>query len=305
MSIKNTFQGMSSWSQLFFLCLFSFFGFITASLLSAVFAFILSGGTGDISIALESTNFLRLSQFCTVILWLFIPAYLCAYLYNDRPFKYLKINKPINIKFTVIAIALTFVAQPIISFTAYYNEKIKLPESMAGIENWIRATEKSSEVMLERLMAGGTISSLLISLFIIALMAAITEEFFFRGVMQQIFNKITNNYHWAIWITAFIFSAVHMQFLGFVPRFLLGALLGYLFVWSGNLWVPIIVHFLNNAMGVFLHWMYYGTAEYDKIENIGVKDSWWTTLLSVILTFVITAFLSKEYTNKIKTQNLR
>ena len=84
----------------------------------------------------------------------------------------------------------------------------------------------------------------------IAILPALGEELMFRGVIQRILTNWTKNYHWGIWITAFLFSAMHMQFYGFLPRMALGAMFGYLLVWTGTMWVPILAHFVNNAMGV-------------------------------------------------------
>jgi len=303
MSIKNTFQGMSSWTQLIFLCLFVFVGFIFASLFIGVIAAVhsLKNGTlGDAMSLMQSTNFLRISQFASVIFLFLIPALLCAYLYNNKPIDYLKLNRRLDAKFTFVSVALIFITQPLISFTSHLNQKMKLPSFMSGIEQWMQSMEKSAAETMEILMMGDTVTTLIINLIIVAVMAAIAEELFFRGVIQQIFNKITRNHHVAIWVTAVIFSAIHLQFYGFFPRLLLGALLGYLFVWSKNLWVPIIVHFANNAMAVIIYWLYHGTPEYDKIENIGIEDFWWTTLLSVLLTGIILVFLSNEYKKKHK-----
>jgi membrane protease YdiL (CAAX protease family) len=133
-------------------------------------------------------------------------------------------------------------------------------------------------------------------------MAAVVEEFFFRGVLLQIFRKITNNYHWAVWIAAIIFSAVHAQFYGFVPRLLLGALLGYVFVFSGSLWIPIIVHFINNATGVLLYYFYHDTPQYNTIENFASQDAQWTALLSLMLTVALLYYLSREYLQKHKNE---
>jgi membrane protease YdiL (CAAX protease family) len=93
---------------------------------------------------------------------------------------------------------------------------------------------------------------MIINLFIIAILPAVGEEFFFRGVLQKILIKLFKSGHVAIWVTAFIFSAMHFQFFGFVPRFILGLIFGYLFFWSGTLWLPVISHFINNAVPVIM-----------------------------------------------------
>ena len=301
--MKKIFTEMSSWSQLFFLWLFFVVGLFISSLLVVMLAFffIEGGNIYDIaSLLAESPDYLRISQLVQQVLLFFIPACFCAYLFNKNTSSYLKINQKPPINQTTFAVFLIFTIQPFISFTSYYNRHMKLPEFMSGVEVWFQNSENAAMMMLERLLAGNSIETLVFNLFIVAVVAAIVEEFFFRGVLQQIINKITNNYHWAIWITAFIFSAVHMQFYGFVPRLLLGALLGYLFVFSGSLWVPIIVHFINNAAGVLLYYFYKGTPQYESIENIGAKDMWWTAVLSFVLTAIILYYMSREYTRKSK-----
>ena len=93
---------------------------------------------------------------------------------------------------------------------------------------------------------------MILNLFIIAILPAVGEEFFFRGVLQKILIRLFKSGHVAIWVTAFIFSAIHFQFFGFVPRFILGLIFGYLFFWSSTLWLPVISHFINNAVPVIM-----------------------------------------------------
>ncbi|MFR9165333.1 MAG: lysostaphin resistance A-like protein [Dysgonomonas sp.] len=303
MNIKFTlFQGMSSWVQLLFLILFAFVGIFIGSFVSAIIAVFFSEGDMNPATALlaamQSVDFLRISQFIQQIFIFLIPALLCAYLFNQNGTAYLKINKPVDIKILALAIILIFVVQPLISFTAYYNQQFRLPEFMSGIEVWMKSLEEANALLMAKLLSGTSVSSLLINLLIVAVMAGLVEEFFFRGSLQQIFEKIIRNNHVAVWVTAFIFSAIHMQFYGFVPRLLLGALLGYLFVWSGNLWIPVVVHFINNAFSVLLYRFCYGTAEYDKIENMGTENTWWLSVISLVLTVAILVYMSKEYERK-------
>lgn len=298
-SLKTGFQGMSSWTQLLFLGLFAIFGLFVASFIMLILSFAFAGENANLLTvtqeALKSTNFMRIAQLIQQVLLFLFPALLCAYLFNKRPLHFLKADKLPNIKFTALAIFLILAVQPVIAFTAYYNEQMALPDFMAGIEKQMRAMEDSARAMMEQMLAGDSITILLVNLFIIAVMAGIVEEFMFRGALQQIINKITLNYHIAVWITAFIFSAIHFQFYGFIPRVLLGALLGYVFVWSGNLWVPIIVHFTNNAMSVLLMKAYENKPEYKEIENLGVGDSWWLTLISVTVCLFIMFYMRQEY----------
>ena len=114
--------------------------------------------------------------------------------------------------------------------------------------------------------------------------------------------------HIAIWITAFIFSAVHMQFYGFVPRMLLGALFGYMFVWTGSLWVPVLMHFVNNGIAVVVNYLIdnQGLASDSKnwADTIGAGSTWWLGVLSLIVAvvLVITFPGRQEYVRRTRTQ---
>lgn len=278
---------MSSWSQLFFLLLFSF----TGLLLSIVFISILAPVMGGI----DSLNFIRVMQVFQSIFIFLVPALLCAYLFNEDGWQYLKIKKAVNLKVLIYSIILIVAIQPLISFTGYYNKMMTLPESLSELEQSMQAMENSAAALLERLMADHSPDVVIANFIVIAVAAGITEEFFFRGSLQQLVKKICHNRHVTVWITAFIFSFIHFQFYGFVPRMLLGALLGYIFLWSGNLWIPVIVHILNNALSVALYYKFHSTPVYDRLENFGTGNTIWATVASIAVTGVILSLLSKEY----------
>lgn len=278
---------MSSWSQLFFLLLFSF----TGLLLSIVFISILAPVMGGI----DSLNFIRVMQVFQSVFIFLVPALLCAYLFNEDGWQYLKIKKAVNLKVLIYSIILIVAIQPLISFTGYYNKMMTLPESLSGLEQSMQAMENSAAALLERLMADHSPDVVIANFIVIAVAAGITEEFFFRGSLQQLVKKICHNRHVTVWITAFIFSFIHFQFYGFIPRMLLGALLGYIFLWSGNLWIPVIVHTLNNALSVALYYKFHSTPVYDRLESFGTGDTVWATVASIAVTGVILSLLSREY----------
>ena len=112
--------------------------------------------------------------------------------------------------------------------------------------------QAASDHILELMTADTHVSTLLLNLLVCALLPAVCEEFFFRGSLQQVLLRWSKNTHVAIWLTGFIFSAIHFQIDGFVARWLLGAYLGYLLVWSGSLWLPILAHFLHNALSILI-----------------------------------------------------
>ena len=108
---------------------------------------------------------------------------------------------------------------------------------------------------------------------------------------EQIANsqQPTAKVHMAIWVTAILFSAIHMQFLGFIPRMLMGALFGYMFVWTGTLWIPILMHFTNNAFAISAYYLMANSQEQianstNIADTLGTGDTLWMGILSLILT---------------------
>jgi membrane protease YdiL (CAAX protease family) len=129
-------------------------------------------------------------------------------------------------------------------------------------------------------------------------MAAFSEELFFRGILQKVLNECVSNKHIGVWIGAALFSAFHMQFYGFLPRMLMGAYLGYLFLWSGSLWPGILAHFINNGMAVLLMWMSNrGDIKVDA-DKVGIQENEW---VFVLISFVMVSLsLYLVYNNEKK-----
>lgn len=252
----TAFRGMKPFPQLMFalfVMVASVLIFIVVAMLVAIPFFGMEGMMSSISAAAntsESINFLKYFQVVQSIGLFVVPPFILAHLYHENVGEYLQINrstKPNSYFFA--AISLLFVI-PFINFLGAINSQMSFPESLAGLENWMRTMEDAAELMVEKFMNVETIPGLMFNLFMIAILPALGEELMFRGVIQRILTNWTKNYHWGIWITAFLFSAMHMQFYGFLPRMALGAMFGYLLVWTGTMWVPILAHFVNNAMGV-------------------------------------------------------
>lgn len=133
-----------------------------------------------------------------------------------------------------------------------WNKAITLPDFLRNFEVWAQAKERELERLTKVLINFSSATEFLIGLLVIAVLAGVSEEFFFRGLIQSELTRAVRNPHVAIWITAIAFSAIHLQFYGFFPRLLLGALFGYFYLWSGNLWVPILAHMVNNAFSLVL-----------------------------------------------------
>ena len=193
-------------------------------------------------------------------------------------------HKPLFALFLIMALGLTFMIA--ISPLVEWNMNIKFPEFLKGFERWARDAEDKTAQLTKVMTSFESTGDLIIGLIVIALLPAIGEELVFRGMFQNEFFRGTGNIHVSIWMSAIIFSAIHFQFYGFLPRLLLGALFGYLYYWSGTLLVPMFAHFFNNAFGVIMIYLYR-----QEITELNVEENVAAPLQYVILNAALTVGL--------------
>ena len=187
-------------------------------------------------------------QFASSLLIILLPALLTAYFCNKKPGEFLSIQKITDARILILSLVMILLLSPLIEITSYLNSNILLPEFMAPIEDWMRKKEEFTAKTTEILLSKEGFLPYMTNILIIGVMAGLTEELLFRGALMSIIRKKIKNPHIAIWIIAFIFSAIHLQFYGFIPRILLGAYMGYLLYWTRNIWVPVFAHFINNTI---------------------------------------------------------
>lgn len=197
-------------------------------------------------------SFLRYMLISQDIAVLAVPAVLVLYL-SDRKngIKSAGISIP-ALKDAGLVLVLTCCLFPITSFTGEINAALHLPQALSGIEEWMIEKEKTADNLINSLINSTSTFGMILNLFTIAIVPAIAEELIFRGVLQKILGRLFRSVHMGIWVTAIFFSTVHFQFFGFLPRLILGLAFGYLYFWSGTLWLPILAHFINNAFPVIL-----------------------------------------------------
>ena len=184
-------------------------------------------------------------------------------------------------------------AIPVINFLVELNLGLSLPDKLAGIEEKIRSSEQDAHEMMDAFFSTTSVLGFITNLFMIAVIPALGEEFLFRGVIQRILTEWFKNHHIAIIVSAILFSIMHFQFLGFLPRMALGILFGYLFVWSRTIWVPVIAHFVNNAMAVVFVYLYSdGVIHYD-LDTVGSTAE--TYLYAGFSALAITVMLTVIY----------
>jgi len=212
-----------------------------------------------------------------------LPAFLFVILTDNNISGYLKMDRSFKRFSTVFGFIVLIVSLPFVNWLVKINGDIHLPDFMAGIERWMRNSENSAQKLTDAFLASSSWGGLILNLVMIAGLAAIGEELIFRGILVKLFREWTGSVHLAVIIPAFLFSALHFQFYGFFGRMLLGMVLGYLFVWSGSLWVPVIVHFLNNAMAVILAFLGQRGIYNQDIQDFGASDNVWVIVASCLL----------------------
>ncbi len=161
-----------------------------------------------------------------------------------------------RIKLLLITLIFMMVAMPFFSGLNIWNQEIQLPNFMQSLEKWMQQKEQEAMATTELILTMKTWGAFLGSLVVVGIIPAICEEFLFRGALQKIIGKILSNPHAQVWIAATIFSVIHFQFYGFFPRLFLGAVFGYLYQWSGNIWYAVFAHFINNAFAVCMSFYY-------------------------------------------------
>jgi len=168
-----------------------------------------------------------------------------------------------------------------------WNAHLSFPEFMKGFGDWARETEDHAEELTKYMTQFSSLGEFVFAFLIIAILPAFGEELVFRGMLQPQLFRATKNIHVAIWTTAIIFSAFHLQFFGFVPRMLLGALFGYLYYWSGNLLMPMFAHFVNNGFSVLM--LYLNQKGVVDIDMESTETAPWPAV--IIFTLIAAAML--------------
>ena len=264
--MKGIWQKVSIQMQMVYFLLLLIVSFVVFYLIGV--AGMLFGGVPNMLDLLDGNTMavLKWMQGCSAIGLFVAPPLLFSYFTNHK-LGWIRVNR----QQLLLAIAFMLLSMPFINALAVWNESLHLPSFLGSLEIWMRQAEAEAIRMTEAFLKMETPLDLFINLLIIAIIPSIGEELLFRGVIQKLFLKWNGNIHLSVWLTAFVFSTVHMQFLGFFPRLVLGAVLGYMFVWSGSLWLPIVAHFTNNAFAVLITYFIGIDKINPSLENLGTE----------------------------------
>jgi uncharacterized protein len=298
----NAFQEMKPFPQLMFsafVIIVSFLAFLLISMLLAIPLFGLDSMLGIPTISdlsdPESIRVLKYFQVVQSIGLFIVPPFVLAWLFHGKIAEYLLLNKKSSSTSILLVAVLVVFTLPLINFIGEWNTRMEFPEYLEGLEHWMKNAEDNATEITEAFLNVETTGGLIFNLFMIALLPAIGEELLFRGVIQRIFTNWTRSHHWGIWISAILFSALHIQFYGFVPRMLLGVLFGYLLVWSGSIWLPIVAHFFNNGFAVVAMYLIDKNIINPGLEEIGATSgSQYAAFLSLALVFLFMFLIKKE-----------
>lgn len=268
---------MSASKQLFIIILCFCVGFLLNTAMVVLLYFFMQG----------ETSYKILLMLSSVISFA-LPALIATkFIEKDEPvFRQLGLTESPRFAKYLLAIAFMLAIMPAVELLSSLNASYSFPESMKGLEDYFRAADTSAMEASQRALAGSGIGAFVLNLIVLAITPAVCEELFFRGVLQKFFVRNISNKHIAILLTAFIFSAIHMQFSGLLPRFILGAVLGYLFYTSGSLWLSIVAHATNNALVVCV--AYFGDVSAAEIPDISIfANIWWITAIVVGLAVAV------------------
>lgn len=224
------------------------------------------------------TPFLIMQASASGIGLIVVPLLAFRFIVKQKPAALLSSSNFLVIALTALSVVLfMFPNSVVIDWNANLN-------FVGGFWDWARDKEELAATFTKFITTFASPGEFLIGLFVIAVLPAIGEEFAFRGWLQPAIQKVSGNPHIAIWVSAFLFSALHMQFFGFVPRMLLGGLFGYLMYWSNNLWIPIIAHFVNNGLSVLMIYLHQiGKIKFDVDSTEALP---WMYVIPVTVIFV-------------------
>ncbi len=234
---------------------------------------------------------LRLQAIIQDLLVFILPPIVTALLSTRYPAELLQIISGPRLTTMLWAVAALLCSIPLMNCIIVWNDSWVLPKSMA----WARALEQAARQTTEVMLSGDSVGTLVVGLLIVGVLTGVAEELFFRGGIQKLLMCTRMNPHVAVWLTAAIFSVMHFQIYGLIPRMLLGALFGYAVWWSGSLWLSIILHTINNSLVVATTWLAARTSVDVNVDQIGIGGQQLPIIAaSVVLTIVTLYFMYKS-----------
>ncbi len=230
-----------------------------------------------------------------------LPAILAVKLAGFHPGSFLKLDGELTARAIFGILVLYIVALPALNWIVDWNAHIHLPESMAGLEQTLRTWEEANGKAGELLLSSTSFGGMLMGVLVVGILTGFCEEIFFRGALQRLLGVCGMRPFLAISLTALVFSILHFQFFGFVPRLLLGAFFGFLLFRSQSLWTAACAHAVNNSMVVVSSWLVNTGMISSTPDSVGLPDSGfpWLAAGSAIATVLLLYFFSSMFLDPI------
>lgn len=284
-SLKSSLYQLAQLAMFVFagLCLGNLFGFILVLPFVGLDINSITSAISDPVGNDKARNLLLLLQAVISIFAFIIAPLLYLHMMEKRSFAALNSTRHLWIVGLLLSGILIISFMPFNALFIKWNNEINLPDVF---EAWAKEKETSAQRLTEAITRFDNIGQFLIGLIVIAFIPAFGEELLFRGLIQPKVFNMTGNIHAAVWITGLIFSAIHIQFYGLVPRMFLGVLLGYLYAWSGNLWYPIIGHLANNGFTLLMIYL-----SKEKIGDFDISENTTFPIGGVIASFIVTSLI--------------
>jgi hypothetical protein len=216
-----------------------------------------------------------------------IPALIAGTLFEGSSTGYFGMKKIPSGSILMMILIIMMISLPMINGMVSLNEMMKLPASLGGMEKWMKETEDQAAQITENFLDVHSMGGFGINILMIAVIPAIGEEMVFRGLFQRLLGEWFNNIHVAIFLAAFLFAAVHLQFYGLLPRMMLGVMFGYLYLWTGTLWAPVFAHFLNNGAAVLISYLSNTGIIHADYEKFGSTNNVFLITGSVLFTMAL------------------
>lgn len=268
--------------QLVFFSLLLALGYLFAMLIiSSIIPFF--PGAFGVNGEIGNASYLRVAQVIQFAVLMFAPVMVYLGAVGSEADK-AAFNTSTNSKHYLFAILGFAVALPFIDELANLNRMLELPQWLGGVQKWMAEGEAASERLVKLMLDTKVHSTIMLNFAIMVVMPAVCEEFLFRGVLQQKLAQIWRSPFWAIVATAFVFSAIHFQFLTFLPRFVQGVALGYLFYASGSIWVAVVAHLANNLFALlFYYYVVFNHPDLNPQTIDTTSGNMWIVVLSMVL----------------------
>lgn len=248
----------------------------------------------EISQVTSEVSYLRIYQTLTSLILFVAPALIYAFLFDNSIKDGLYLKQKTDTNTYLLALLAMLAVIPLTAYLTEWNEHLTLPDFLKNIEEWMRQKEDNAKALTEKMLITNNLGLYLCNIIVLAAIPAVAEELYFRATIQKMITG--KRPILAALVAAVLFSAFHLQFYGFVPRLLLGFMLGFMLLCTQNILVSVAAHFFNNFIVVTL---YYATGSDTQISD-NMSIIWYLTigLLSAAITIML---LRQIYKKRVKT----